>query len=106
MAALGINMIKTVVSILFLFLTPLLAATRLVFVAKYLRVAKEGIFTVLAYLASAIVLVTVLFWFGQIHTTYYGPAGAGGWGFLLAIPALLISAVFLELMVLGSKRVA
>jgi uncharacterized membrane protein len=74
-------MIKTVVSILFLFLPPLLAATRLVFVAKYLRVAKEGIFTVLAYLASAIVLVTVLFWFGQIHTTYYGPAGEGGWGF-------------------------
>ncbi len=96
-------MLEASIFLLFFLMPPLLAGTRLVFVAKYLRSAKGGIFTSLAYLASFVVLVTVLFWIGQIHTSYFGPAGEGGWGFLIAIPALLVSIVILELMVLGSK---
>ena len=96
-------MIETILKWSLLFMPPILASIRLVFVAKYLRNAKDNTFTDLAKMTSLFVGVAVLFWIGQIHTNLYGSLGEGGWGFLFAVPALLFSAVFLELMVVGSK---
>lgn len=82
---------------------PILASIRLFFVAKYLQNAKDNTFTDLAKMTSLFVGIAILFWFGQIHTGLFGSSGEGGWGFLFAVPGLLFSAVFLELMVVGSN---
>jgi hypothetical protein len=64
-------------SFLYLIGTPVLAGTRLVFVAKYLQSAENGIFTTLVYLSSLIILVIVLIWIEMLITALYRSLGEG-----------------------------
>ena len=90
-------MTDKVIAWLLMLLPPLLMIVRLVFIAKFMRGARSGIVTGCIYFVFFISILLVLFWFDQVHTTLYGPHGARGWGLLIAMPALVISALFLEL---------
>jgi len=96
-------MMETIFKWSLLFMPPIFASIRLFYVAKYLQNAKDNTFTDLAKMTSIFVGIAILIWIGQIHTSLYGSAGEKGWGFLFAVPALLFSAVFLEIMVAVSS---
>ena len=87
-----------------IFMPPILASIRLFFVAKYLQNAKDNTFTDLAKMTSLFVGIAILFWFWPVFTSLFGSSGEVGWGLLFSVPGLLFSAVFLELMVIGSRE--